>query len=82
MSKPPAKFLVITAHGQLDRTASVNAPAHLLTTCKFGEVHSPRHLQLRDISIFTNPRLLYDYILKGEDYTSGEKHDKTRKSYT
>lgn len=65
-----ATSLVITAHGHLDRSGATRTlPYTLITGCKFGEIHAPKHLTFSDLSIFLNPLSLRDYILQGKDYT-------------
>lgn len=63
-----ASSIVIAAHARVDRATSMTLPRTLLTSCKFGELHSAKHLDFKDISIFTNPLFLYEYIFSGTSY--------------
>jgi len=70
-----AKSVIITAHGKIDSNPShqFTLPVNLITTCKFGETHSARHLKFNELSIFTNPSpsFLYEHLLhSNEDYTN------------
>lgn len=66
-----AKTLILTAHGVADKTDKMKLPIDLITTCKFGETHSGKHLTFSDLNIFTNKNFLYKYLLTNDDdYTN------------
>ena len=68
-----SKSIVITAHGNIDTSTKIKLPINLITSCKFGEIHTSKHLKFNELSIFTNPNLLYEYVLNGDDYcTQGD----------
>ncbi len=65
-----SKIIVITGHGRIEPNTQIVLQKNLLTTCKFGEVHNGKFVKVNELSIFTNPNLLYEYIFSSDDYTS------------
>jgi len=50
MVKKNYNTIVLTAHGSINKTEIIKAPANLLTSCKFGEVYSSNHLTFNDLN--------------------------------
>jgi len=69
-SKLMSKTIIVTGHGRVSPGSKVTLTKNLLTNCKFGEVHYGRLVDIKDLSIFHNPHLLYDYLFSSPDYTS------------
>lgn len=66
-----AKTVVLTAHGRVIKDHQMKLSHNIVTCCKFGETHQGKHLDFRDLSIFSNSYHLYDYCLTNtDDYTN------------